>query len=458
MLLNALLRVTRFRATQNRATQNHVNQNHVNQEGNVMKIPAFRSPLFLGSAALLLAGIAAVAYPTLSQNGLIINKPGAQPGYVIFGAPDGFAYAISADGKVARKWSSSDPRLDLGYTRPNASGTLLSRVSPSKNPAAATADQYGETLPANSVIEMSQDGQTIWKYSDPQRGLHHDMERMDNGNTLLVCSKDLNIPAISKQTIQDDCVIEVDKSGKVVWEWQTSDHFDDLELSPAAKEKIMTGHPVAGQGTGGQALAVGAPPVHKAYDWAHMNSASFIPKDAGLTDPRFKAGNIIVSFRHLNTVAVIDRDSKKIVWKIVGMTLGQHNAHMIATGLPGAGHILIYDNGNNTIGDNPRGTEGRFYSRIVEVDPVTSKIVWEYTAEKSNRPIWTFFSHYISSAQRQPNGNTLVCEGANGRFFEVTPAGEIVWEYVNPFASTAKKVSDNTVFRVAKVPETWLKK
>jgi hypothetical protein len=49
----------------------------------------------------------------------------------------------------------------------------------------------------------------------------------------------------------------------------------------------------------------------------------------------------------------------------------------------------------------------------VEINPLDNSIAWQYTAEMSNRPIWSFFSHYISSAQRQPNGNTLICEGSN---------------------------------------------
>jgi hypothetical protein len=69
---------------------------------------------------------------------------------------------------------------------------------------------------------------------------------------------------------------------------------------------------------------------------------------------------------------------------------------------------------------------------------------------------WTFFSQFISSAQRQPNGNTLICEGANGRIFEVTPGGEIVWEYVNPFANERGRIRTNQVFRAAKVSESWL--
>ena len=69
------------------------------------------------------------------------------------------------------------------------------------------------------------------------------------------------------------------------------------------------------------------------------------------------------------------------------------------------------------------------FSRVIEVDPRTSAIVWEYI----DQSLFEFFSPYISGAQRLANGNTLICEGCHGRFFEVTTGGEVVWEYVNPF-------------------------
>jgi hypothetical protein len=96
--------------------------------------------------------------------------------------------------------------------------------------------------------------------------------------------------------------------------------------------------------------------------------------------------------------------------------------------------VLVFDNGGIPPNSNPQRAFARPNSRVLEINPLSMSIVSEYTAEKSGRPIWTFFSHFISSAQRQPNGNTLICEGANGRIFEVTPAWEIVWEYVNPYA------------------------
>ena len=66
---------------------------------------------------------------------------------------------------------------------------------------------------------------------------------------------------------------------------------------------------------------------------------------------------------------------------------------------------------------------------MIELDPNTNQIVWEYR----DNPYFNFYSSRISGARRLPNGNTLICEGAPGRIFEVTPVKDIVWEYINPF-------------------------
>src|SRR5712691_7954746 len=344
-----------------------------------MRIRALSRRFIFGASILSLAVVAAFCYPSVFQLGLTISKPGVQPGYVIFGAPDGNAYAIDTQGKVAKKWPSPEPNTELGYTRPLANGNLLARIQPSKSLAGA-AGANAEVTGADSVIELTQEGRVVWKYTDRVRSLHHDEERMANGNTLIVCSKDLDIPTISRKLLKDDCLIEVDGQRKIVWEWQTADHIDDLELPKEVKAEIMNGY-------GGRVrTGLGAPPPTKGFDYLHMNAASPIPESAGHMVPRFKPGNIIVS------------------------------------------------------------------------DPVDTSISWEYSADKSNRPIWSFFSHYISGAQRQPNGNTLICEGANGRIFEVTQSGEIVWEYVNPFPNLTGKIPNSTIFRAAKVAENWLKR
>jgi hypothetical protein len=102
---------------------------------------------------------------------------------------------------------------------------------------------------------------------------------------------------------------------------------------------------------------------------------------------------------------------------------------MIRDGLTGAVNIIVFDNGG--IAGYPGNC--RLYSRIIEIAPVLKQIVWEYNTLESHLPIGSFFSAFISGVQRLPNGNSLVNEGQNGRFFEITQDNEIVWEYINPF-------------------------
>ena len=102
-------------------------------------------------------------------------------------------------------------------------------------------------------------------------------------------------------------------------------------------------------------------------------------------------------------------------------------------------------------------------SRVLEIDPISREIVWQYDASCSGRPFWTFYSSFISSARRLPNGNTLICEGMNGRLFQVTIDGDIVWEYVNPIFGqwTDHDVESggslsNWVFRAQPIPYDWV--
>jgi outer membrane protein assembly factor BamB len=135
---------------------------------------------------------------------------------------------------------------------------------------------------------------------------------------------------------------------------------------------------------------------------------------------------------------------------------------MIPEGLPGEGNILVFDN-QGAAGFPPIYLNMFPGSRILEIDPTTEQILWQYDASCTGRPFWTFFSSFISSARRLPNGNTLICEGMNGRLFQVTTAGEIVWEYVNPhFGQWADHDVEsggsmsNWVFRAQPIPYDWV--
>ena len=122
------------------------------------------------------------------------------------------------------------------------------------------------------------------------------------------------------------------------------------------------------------------------------------------------------------------------------------------------GNILVFDNGN---------PKERPYSRVVELNlpdygsssstqALSSTIVWQYPSNTSDASV-AFFSDHISGAQRLESGNTLICSGTEGRFFEVTPAGDIIWEYVNPFISTGPNGKEsNDVFRAEAYPADFI--
>src|SRR4029453_8857764 len=131
-----------------------------------------------------------------------------------------------------------------------------------------------------------------------------------------------------------------------------------------------------------------------------------------------------------------------------------HHAHIIPKGLPGAGNLLVFDNGGSSgygfaspIAPEGRGSFARATSRVLEINPVTLELVWSYAKAG-------FFSTNISSAQRLPNGNTLIDAGAPGRMFEVTKDGAIVWE--DMFPTFAGPTASNAVYRAYRIPSGWL--
>ena len=112
---------------------------------------------------------------------------------------------------------------------------------------------------------------------------------------------------------------------------------------------------------------------------------------------------------------------------------GQHDARWIKEGCPGDGHITVFNNGW-------KRPEKKFSSVYEIIPPVDSN--GNYYLEPSfsygpEEPIWLyvaenptdFFSSALSSAQRLPNGNTLVCEGEPGNFFELNPEKKIIWSF-----------------------------
>ena len=211
----------------------------------------------------------------------------------------------------------------------------------------------------------------------------------------------------------------------------------------------------------------------QSQDWLHINAATYVGPnrwyDEG--DERFHPDNVIFSGRHANIVGIVAR-SGEIVWRMgpdfretealreIGQVIGQHHPHIIPVGLPGAGNLMVFDNGGaagygepTPAAPNGRNVVARRSSRVLEINPVTMEIAWEYSI--SGHGSFRFFSWNVSGAQRLPNGNTLITEGAPGRAFEVTVDGEIVWEYINPFFYESDDARHN-IYRAFRVPYDWV--
>lgn len=256
------------------------------------------------------------------------------------------------------------------------------------------------TVSDSKILEYDWEGRIVWEYTAKDE-LHHDFFRRDNGNTILLCSE--NIPdgyrgeikgfdhkGLNRKNpaIKGDYIIEVDLTGKVVWEWHEYEHLD---LNRYCSRCI-------------------------AYDWTHTNTVQELPKNTlGIKDPRFKAGNILINPRNLDTIYIIDKQTKKIVWSWGrGLLDHPHHPTMLKNG-----NIIIFDN-------RKHADYKQKASRIIELNPATNKIVWQYGAGRS------FYSRGRSGMQKLPNGNVLICESDKQRLFEVTPNNMIVWEYFDP--------------------------
>ena len=349
------------------------------------------------------------------------DQGAASAGYTVFPASNGLLVMIDMDGTIVNTWSSPIPGQILQNGEPLEAGRVLS-----------FSNVPGSAGP-RELVELDWDGNTVWSYSAPPAiwSLHHDMERLENGNTLILANEHFSIGYPTD--LEDDVILEVDPAGNVVWEWRTFEHAHQFGFTPTAVEHaIALLEPLAG-------------------DWAHANAIAVLPPNDH-TDPALAAGNIVVSQRTTNVVFILDRQTGAVVWHTDPndpLTYGNHNPTMIPLGFEGAGNILVFDNGAGTGYGPIRFARG--YSRVIEIDPTTMEVAWEYKASKHGNFDREFYSDVVSGAQRLANGNTLAVEGVMGRIIEVDRDGQIVWEHMTDQVSTAA-VARRLIYRAHRVP------
>ena len=403
--------------------------------------------------------------------GLFVNTASAWQGYTLL-APKHYTstYLINNEGVVVHSWNGS--KYEPGQSAYLLENGNLMRAAMTKGPLSTGGGEGGR------IEEYDWNGNLVWEfnYSTDIYMSHHDFRPLPNGNVLILAVEKktydqaiaagfdpskLSPDISSKGYMLPDSVVEVKPirpvGGVVVWEWHVWDHLIQDYSSSRANYGNVSAHPelIDADGEGRQL------PLF----WNHMNSIAY---NANLDQ-------IILSVRGNSEIWIIDHSTttsqaashsggrtgkggdllyrwgNPITYKVGTASdqklFQQHDAEWISSDCPGAGDILLFNNGLN-----------RNYSSIDEFTPPAVDINGNYPISAGSAYLprnltWTYvanppsslYSEAISGAQRLPNGNTLICDGVHGTLTEVTLSGEVVWKYVNPVVTTGPMIQGSTI-------------
>lgn len=334
--------------------------------------------------------------------GVSVHEAGAAfPGYTLFtSAHLNGALLIDMNGEVVHRWELPfskvwpDPdHVDL----PLPDGFIFWRKAHlfPNGDVLAIYEAFGDTPYGYGLIKVDKDSRLIWKH--PARA-HHDLDVGPDGRIYVLTHHfvDEDLPGSDvPQPYLADQVEVLSAQGELLQRVSIVDAFRNSEFDGLLKNLGDARHP---------------------WDPLHTNAVEILRPAMASAFPFIKPGQVLLSMRSVDLLAVLDLDEQKIVWAMKGPWHRQHDSDFLSNG-----HLLVFDNRGNM------GAGG--LSRILEVDPDTSAITWRYEGD-AKRPLETFGK---GSQQRLPNGNTLITEAYKGRLLEVTSAGKIVWEYISPF-------------------------
>ena len=431
---------------------------------------------------LALLATSALAYERLQgpTELLFCNQEKALNGYTLFGVGNR-TFLLDLEGRVVHTWPvGTNPHL-------LENGNIVD---------ASKDDPSG----FQGFKEVDWDGKTIWEYTEKRENYapHHDWVRIFNKQlnaptTLYIANKAISHgQAIAAGTDpkkgpyeggQMDAIVEVDMQGNVVWEWWFFDHVVQ-DVDPAKPNHVGAGKTVADH-PGRINLNLPGRPLKR--DWLHCNSMDYNAESGHIVinsvqgelyvidhDGTFVADDLKASlaqaaspagdfrYRFGDPARYAQGDPPRVLENWDSATSGHkqmggaHDVHWIRPGLPGAGHLMVFNNGQYLFQRTPQSSileinpfldasgrdTGKYvnppdagyrretYDKDMHNQPrqISKQIVWSYRSTNSHG----FFSHIGSSGQRLPNGNAFICSDTEGHFFEVTAAGELVWEYINP--------------------------
>lgn len=424
--------------------------------------------------ATVCLALVSVAHAQTQPRGLIQNDEVAFFGYTLFSPlRSKMTHLIDMDGRVVHDWESEHAPANSAYLLANGNLLRPSKVLGNK--------VFGSRGPSGGRVELFDwDGNRLWNfvYSNEWHHQHHDVEPLPNGNVLILAwerktSADVIAAGRTPRAtpgngLFPDIIVEVKRtgptSGDIIWEWHAWDHlvqdfdqkkanYGDIAAHPELFDVNLNGRPRS--------------------DWMHSNGMDYNPE----------LDQIVISSRSFNEFFVIDHSTT--TEEAAGHTGGragrggdilyrwgnpvnyraggaddqklfyQHDARWVRAGFRGQGNITVFNNVH-------RGSDGEWSSVDEIAPPINGNGSYRFVSGSAFEPsdfVWTysasmksdFFSSFISGAERLQNGNTLICSGAEGIFFEVTADGKTVWEYRNPFEEPPRgPEGPYSVFRVVR--------
>lgn len=313
---------------------------------------------------------------TGGKRGVTVHDPErAHPGLNLYSsARESQAFLLDMEGQLIHRWEIDTGEIQHVELFPD--GSLLALVRDVR------------------LLRLGRDSRVIWEFESL---VHHDLWTHPETQEIWVLTrKRMTLPERHPTIpILVDFVTVLTPEGQIKEEINL---LECLERSPFGF-LLPSVAVLASKGTTGD----------EAIDILHANHVEMIGSSGSSLPAPFYPGNLLVSFRNINAVAVLDPNLAQVVWLWGPNSLVfQHHPTLLPSG-----NLLIFDNRLEQ-------------SRVIEIDPSrNNELTWQYG------PLEGFFSQRRGSNQRLANGNTLITESDKGRVIEVTRDGEIVWEFLN---------------------------
>jgi hypothetical protein len=314
-------------------------------------------------------------------------------------------FLIDMEGRVVHHWivPVSDVLKNYPKRKKNKSFILFDKAYVYPNgDVLVIASVLGLTPYGHQIFKLNKNSKLLWGY---ERSIHHDFYISEDRGLIFTLGQSLRnkIPSdidTYTPTLADSIEI-LSPKGKLIRRIDIINAFSGTEFAHYIKSRDG---------------------IKEDWDVLHANSVMRLDSSMAAHFPQFKVGSILVSIRSQHLLAVIDPETKKVVWAKKGEWYAQHDAKFLENG-----NILLFDNqGIAKKQEQEKLLES--LTRVVEIDPDTGLIVWEYPKKVED----SFSSSFLGRSDRLPNGNTLITDALNHRVFEIDSEEKTVWNFIIP--------------------------